>query len=466
MPSLKNSNKKKYVIPENSCFLTESRFIEYFNSVDTSMSKNQFIEEFRIAYKNNPNLAELFSVSNIENKKSVIKSTSDSRYLNKNKIINYFYDIIITNRFEYLKSFFSSYFEFTNPYSMKWEKGPDISINRQSIDSDKLAIYNNHDTSDVIKSNLIENVLLNGASSISMQKNDKSKILIRNLNYLDILDKTKITNTSKSKVSFWNTLINVYNHMVLEDRFFAPSSIALFLRDKKNYAINYNNFFYLFQQYQPKASILNPYTIYWILGNYFSGDTIFTPVLSWNSYLMAFFHTNYKYYLGVDVMESVCNQAIELSNYYKLINNTNSSRTVKIKCGQSEMLKYDDTFMNKYKSFFDTIIWCPPYFNMEIYQGEKQSTALYPTYSDWLSEYFEETVLISQHVIKHNGLIGVIMNDYYTLDNKYYPLINDFNLILSKYFTLINILDLVNRTSPLRVNKKNRTEKMFIYRYP
>ena len=60
-------------------------------------------------------------------------------------------------------------------------KGPDISINRQSIDSDKLAIYNNHDTSDVIKSNLIENVLLNGASSISMQKNDKSKILIRNL---------------------------------------------------------------------------------------------------------------------------------------------------------------------------------------------------------------------------------------------------------------------------------------------
>ena len=47
----------------------------------------------------------------------------------------------------------------------------------------------------------------------------------------------------------------------------------------------------------------------------------------------------------------VCNQAIELSNYYKLINNTNSSRTVKIKCGQSEMFKYDDTFMNKYKSF-------------------------------------------------------------------------------------------------------------------
>ena len=58
------------------------------------------------------------------------------------------------------------------------------------------------------------------------------------------------------------------------------------------------------------------------------------------------------------------------------------------------------------------------------------------------------------------------MNDYYTLDNKYYPLINDFNLILSKYFTLINILDLVNRTSPLRNQQKNRTEKMFIYRYP
>lgn len=457
--------KIDYNIPENSCFMTESKFMSYFNSTDLSLSKTQFATQFKIAYKTNPSLDQLFNTTNIENKKSVIKTTSDSRYQNKNKIIDYFYDIIIVNRFEYLKLFYSSYFKFNNPYRLKWNNGPNILINQQNIESDKLAIYNDQNTSCDIKTNIIEYLIANGATSISMQKNDKSKILIRNLNYLDILDKTKITNTSKSKVSFWNTLINVYNLLILEDRFFAPSSIALFLRDKKNCKINYNNFFYLFQQYQPKASILNPYTIHWIIRNYFSGETMFTPVLSWSSYLMAFFHTDYKYYLGVDVMESVCNQAIKLANYYKSLNIHNFNKKIKIKCCQSEMLKYDSKFMNKYKSFFDTILWCPPYFDMEIYQGDKQSTAMYPNYFNWLDAYFDTTASICQHVLKTNGLIGIIMNDYYTLDNKYYPLINDFNLIMSKYFELVNILDLVNRTSPLRVNKKNRTEKMFIYRF-
>ena len=92
--------------------------------------------------------------------------------------------------------------------------------------------------------------------------------------------------------------------MVLEDRFFAPSSIALFLIYKK--IMQSITIFLFISTISTQSFNSNPYTIYWILGNYFSGDTmIHNLVLSWNSYLMAFFHTNYKYYLGVDVMESV-----------------------------------------------------------------------------------------------------------------------------------------------------------------
>jgi len=100
---------------------------------------------------------------------------------------------------------------------------------------------------------------------------------------------------------------------------------------------------------------------------------------------------------------------------------------------------------------------------MEIYDGDEQSTTLYPTYESWLKNYFSQTVRLVDLVTKRGSKIGIIMNDYYLLDGSYYPLIRDFNLIATESFQLINIIELVNRTSPLRVNKKGRTEKLFIY---
>ena len=58
----------------------------------------------------------------------------------------------------------------------------------------------------------------------------------------------------------------------------------------------------------------------------------------------------------------------------------------------------------------------------------------------------------------------MIANDYYSLDKEFYPLTEDLNDIVSKYFKPLKTFYLQNRTSPLRVNTKKRTERLFLYK--
>lgn len=451
-------------------FLTLDNFLDYFDPIE--ISRTEFIKQFRVTYKGNPTLEQIFCLSNIENRKSVIKSVNDFRYVNRELIIDYFYDIVVENREKYLTQFYHSYFGLKDPYAGKWNINPLVKMAVTNKGSDQTGsnvdclLFREYNQAKLVeqKETFLNEILELELPKISVQKNDSLRIMIRNLNYLDILHTTKILNTSKHQVSFWQTLIGVYNHLTLEDRFFAPSSIGLYLRTKKDNQINYNNFFYLFQQYQPKASILNPYTIYWLLENYFTGDKLFTPVLSWSSYLVAFYHSRYQTYVGIDVIPRVCERARSLVQYYSKLRSENRKKQVEIYCQRSETFLQDSAFLSKYQGYFDTVLWCPPYFNMEIYEGSDQSTEMYPEYRIWLEKYFRETIKLVELVTTKKGLIGIIMNDYYLLNGSYYPLIRDFNLIAGQFFDLINIFELVNRTSPLRVNKKNRTERLFVYR--
>lgn len=426
-------------------FLTLKQFLSYFEQGKLdSLSKAKFLERFKIMYSTPQTLDEIWNFTPIRYKKdgsavTILKTNQDQRYLQREEINDYFYEIIITNREKYLSLFYQAYFSFEDPMTLNWVG---LNLNHQN-------------------------------NSISVQKNDASRRLIRNLFYLELLDYTKVTNTVKSKVSFWDGLIGMYNRLELEDRFFAPSSLDLFLRKKGKNAvieINYNNLFYLYQAYQPKASIFNPYAIKGIIDDVLKPETgtligkcqIFTPVLSWASYLTAFMHSEiYNTYVGVDVMPSVCQKADFLGNWYR--NTYKISKKVRIICSPSEDLLQNYDFTNKYYETFDSIIFCPPYFDMETYHEGKQSILRYPNYYTWLKEYLEQTIQLCYHVLKVNGKIAIIINDYNTLDRQFYPLIDDTKKILEFYFQYLNIYNLQNRTSPLRVNKKNRTEKLLVF---
>ncbi len=453
-------------------FLTLADFLSYFPLID--ITKEEFVKKFIVTYSGRPTLEDLFNL------KSVIKTTDDPRYVNRDQIITYFYDVVIVNRHKYLTEFYKSYFELPDFYGLKWDgvniHTPfNVNFDHPTFISAWTNYLDNPDkkTNKELMLTEFNKIIDQPLSGLSLQKNDLSRKMVRNLNYLDILHNTQVTNTCKSKTSFWQTLINVYNKLELEDRFFAPSSIGLFLREKNGDMINYNNFFYLFQQYQPKASILNPYTINWILKNVFTGTKLFTPVLSWVSYLIAFMHSDWEHYVGVDVMKGVCNRAQFLFDHYqkelksqmtskKEIDRLNKKQ-IDLYCQPSESLLYDDQFVDKYQDYFDAILLCPPYFNMEIYPEGEQSISLYPSYDEWLSKYWEDTVALCHLVLKKGQRFGFIINNYVSLKKDEYPLIQDLNVISLKYFKLVGAYNLLNRVSPLRVNHKKRTEMLFVY---
>lgn len=427
-------------------FLTLDKFLSYFQK--KNITKSEFCNKFKIMYKTPYTLEELFSLKH----KTVIKDKSDIRYIRKNEIIDYFYDIIIENRYKYLTLWYNSHFKFINPKDLKWNN---IS----------LELTPKTNTSDKIR-------------TISTQKNDNSKHMIRSLFYLELFDYTKITNTVKNHVSFWQSLLNMYNKFELEDRFFAKSSIELLLKDKNTLREhksgikerNYNVLFYLYQQYQPKASIFNPYTIKYILSDIIvplshnkQNMKLLSPVLSWGSYLPAFMHTdNYSHYVGIDVMNSICNKVRDFGVWY--INELNSNKKIDIICSPSEKLN-NTKFTSKYNNYFDTIIICPPYYDMEIYHEGDQSINSYKTYEEWLQKYWGGTIELCHKVSKNNTILAVIANNYFSLDKKMYPLVEDFHKITSKYFTLIDTIYLQNRTSPLRVNNKDRMERLLLYKH-
>ena len=450
------------------------------------MTKQEFSNKFTIMYATPQTLHDIFSLIPVKKGKTksspLIKNPeTDKRYQNRERIVDYFYEIIIANRHRYLTYFYQAYFEFKDPRTLDW--------------SDKHEI-------------LTYPAAFAPHPVISLQKNDAARRLIRNLFYLELLHETKVTNTVKSHVSFWESLINMYNKLQLEDRFFAPSSIDLFLKDKGTEnerkpgagGINYNNLFYLFQAYQPKASIFNPYSICWIIRNVLSqrypvGSTaatkrvklkrLFTPVLSWGSYIPAFMHSDYEEYVGVDVMKTVCQKSEFLAKYYQSFGGEFNKKTVKIRCCPSESLVNDAEFLKQYTEYFDTVLLCPPYFDMEIYSEGEQSIKSYPDYGEWLDKYWRQTVNVCFQVLSRGGVFAMIANDYNSLTGEVRRITEDFDRITREKFQAVenenenendprdplvnqnqHLYYLQNRTSPLRVNAKDRTERLFIYYKP
>ena len=417
----------------NPNILTWEIFLTFFPPM--KMTLQEFTKKFKILYAKQINLSSV---------KTLYKNT-DIRVKKYNEICKYFYEIVITERYKYLRHFFNNYLQWHDPNTLNWENQNIM----KTIGGDKL---------------------------ISLQKNDNSRRLIRNLFYRELLDTTIITNTANNKFSFWEILTNLYNKLVLDGRLFAPSSLELMLTPKSTaqkstaqkstaHEINYNAMFYLLQAYQPKASILNPYTIHWILNNLLGGKgKLFTPELSWCSFELAFFESpNWTEYVGIDVIPRVCHIAQSLPTIFD-----GNVRPITIICSPSECVAKNKKFLKKYKEYFNAVLVCPPYFDMELYKNSTenssaQSTTTFPTYEKWLDGYWQHTAFLCSHVLMKNGLFGLIANNYKTLHGVTYNLKEDLTALLPSNLRFKEKYFLVNRTSPLRDITKERTETLFIY---
>lgn len=445
-------------------FLNKDTFLNHFKVNDTinkHLTIEQFENELMIMYNEPMTLHEinnfkLKTKTKMKKNQPVFENREfDPRYIKRKEIVIALYDILITNKELYLERFYNSYFPIINPLKLDWN----------NVELDISAKFN-----DVLSNDIY----------ISVQLNDNSRKLIRNMFYLELLDKTKIINTVKSHESFWYSLTTSFNELKLQDRFFAKSSLDLIMRKCPSGEYT-QTFFYLFQSYLPKASILNPYSIKWIIENKLEpllpksilakkSKTIVSPVLSWCSYLISFMHLNdtWKNYIGIDVMSVVCEKAKMLREHYFNLDNVKYSKDkkkVKIICKPSEILHKEGKFENVFHGKTDLVISCFPYFNMEEYSDGEQSTKNYPNYEDWLNEYIRPTIKMCSNLLCNGGLFVYITNNFSTLDKKYYDLKSDFKNICNSEKTLEYIEEymLVNRTSPLRNVKKDRIETMYVF---
>lgn len=165
-----------------------------------------------------------------------------------------------------------------------------------------------------------------------------------------------------------------------------------------------------------RASIFNPVTYRGILDELFKGETLFAPVMGWNSYQLAFYNSNFKKFISTDVIPGVVDNGLKLDaewNCYcdRSLFETEAKQVNLFLCPSEELESRHD-FVNKHKDSVDAVLFSPPYYDLEIYPGEEQSYTNYPDYQDWLKNYWEATVVICKKVMRPGARFGFVISNY------------------------------------------------------
>lgn len=133
---------------------------------------------------------------------------------------------------------------------------------------------------------------------------------------------------------------------------------------------------------------------------------IFTPVMGWSSYLLAFLNSpSYKHYVGTDVITEVVDKSRTLLDFF-------GTKTGKIYHCPSEDLDKNHAFISSYPNYFDTVFFSPPYFKLERYDSDNQSSDVYPTLDLWFDGYWRPTIKLVYETLKPGGVMCYVVNDY------------------------------------------------------
>jgi len=243
------------------------------------------------------------------------------------------------------------------------------------------------------------------------------KNMIRNLHMMDILKNT--SSGLENTPTFLVMLDNLYRNNIIDYKILTPS--ALDYMHKGRLGSVFSSFYF-------RASIMNPYLVYSLNMKVLKGTKIFTPTLGWSSYAFGFLECpDVIEYVGTDVIKSVCNKTDQLCSNYQQKHD--------IYCCPSEDLLTDKKFIKKYREHFDVVFFSPPYYRLELYKSENQSTSRYKDYKDWLEKYWEATIKLCHTVLENKGKLCYILSGYGSQNtNNEYDLLDDMNKITAKYF--------------------------------
>jgi len=244
--------------------------------------------------------------------------------------------------------------------------------------------------------------------------NSKYGRVCKNINFDDFYN-TKKLYTNDSQYVFG--LIKVmYEKFHIRNSLCAPAFFDHIIHTENDYT----QFWHDFWIGANKASIFNPYTFKSILDTQFTGDVLFSPCMGWNAYQLGFYNSQFKHMVSTDVIPNVVDNANLLHTEYQDWNQKDTfqqlfveeEKTVDYYLCPSEQLDTRHNFVEKYAGKVDAVLFCPPYFDLEIYPGDEQSTDSFPDYNDWLTGYWEETVKLCASVMKPGAKFGFVISNY------------------------------------------------------
>jgi hypothetical protein len=189
-----------------------------------------------------------------------------------------------------------------------------------------------------------------------------------------------------------------------------------------------------------RASIFNPATYKGILSEVFTGDTLFAPVMGWNSYQIAFYNSNFKHFVATDVIPDVVDNGNLLHQEFQRYQNNSlfvqDEKTIDLYLCPSEKLDATHGFVNKYKESVDAVLLSPPYFDLELYPSDGQSFNSFPDYNSWLTGYWEETVKLCVQVMKPGAKFGFVISNYVNRQKQMTTISEDMRDVVAKHLTL------------------------------
>lgn len=190
-----------------------------------------------------------------------------------------------------------------------------------------------------------------------------------------------------------------------------------------------------------RASIFNPATYKGILDELFEGETLFAPVMGWNSYQLAFYSSKFKNFIATDVIPDVITNGFLLHSEYEKQQDQSlfivDDKTVDLYLCPSEELEKRHYFSTNYKDKVDAILFSPPYFDLEIYPSDNQSFTSYPDYETWLTNYWEQTVILCKKVMKQGAKFGFVISNYVNKNREMTSISQDMRDVVMKHLGFV-----------------------------
>jgi len=268
--------------------------------------------------------------------------------------------------------------------------------------------------------------------------NSKYGRLSKNLNFNDFYNTKKLYSNDSEFVL--GLLKAMYERFHIRNSLAGPAFFDHICKIDKDY----NQIWTDFMMGANKASVFNPYTYKSILDTVFQGETLFAPVMGWNSYQQAFYNSKFKHFVATDVIPNVVENGKWLQEQFvnkpstpfnELFDTGDIDKTVDLYLCASEHLDANHSFCEKYKNKVDAVLFSPPYFDLEIYPSDNQSFDCYPDYDIWLENYWAETVNLCKTVMKPGAKFGFVISNFRTKNKTERNISQDMYNVVDKYLS-------------------------------